>query len=271
MTHPFLRHEGPIVYAHRGGGAERPENSTAAFAHAMELGLTYLETDARLTADGVLMALHDDRLDRVSDGRGLVRERTAAEVASYRLRQADGTLSDERVPVLEDLLVGFPTARFNLDAKELATVGPLGDLIERLGLLDRCCVGAFSDDRLRRLRRRFGPELCTTLGPIEVARLRAASFGLPVGAFAGSVVQVPLSRAPAVGPFTLPFSVPIVDRRLVAAARRRAIPVHVWTINAAAEMHRVLDMGVDGFMTDAPSVAVDVLRARDQGHGDALT
>ena len=268
-THPFLDHGGPVVYAHRGGGAERPENSTAAFTHAVELGFRYLETDARLSADGVLMALHDDRLERVSNGTGPVSGRTAAELGRLRLRDADGGLSDEPIPVLEDLLRAWPAVRWNLDAKDASTVGPLGDLLERLDLFDRCCVGSFSDRRLDRLRVRFGAALCTSLGPREVARVRAAGFGAPVGPVLGRVAQVPARLPLPALPGAPRWSVPVLGGRFVEACRRRGLPVHVWTVNDPAEMASLLDAGVDGFMTDRPTVAAALLRSRGQWPGGA--
>ena len=275
VRHPFLDFEHPIVYAHRGGGVERPENSMAAFDHAVSVGFRYLETDARLTADGVLVALHDDRLDRVSDGRGLVGELSAAEVTSARLLGPDGRPSQERVPLLEEVLTAWPQARWNLDAKDAATVEPLGDLLERLEMLERCCVGAFSDQRLGRLRQRFGPALCTVLGPREVARVRAYGFGVPLVKLArlvaplGLVAQVPLSYELAVPtPRWLPrqprVSVPIVDRFFLTACRRFGIPVHVWTVNEPAQMVALLDRGVAGFMTDRPTAAAELLTSRRQ-------
>jgi glycerophosphoryl diester phosphodiesterase len=261
---PFLDHAGPIIYAHRGGGEEHPENSMAAFAHAVSLGFRYLETDARLSADGVLIALHDDRLDRVSDGRGLVSEHSAAHITSRRLRHADGTLSDERIPALDDVIAAFPAARFNLDAKDARTVGPLGDLIERFDLLARCCVGAFSDERLDRLRGRFGAQLCTALGPREVARLRVASIGMPMRRPVGHVAQVPMVAPLPLGRRVPPVRVPVVDRRFLAVCRRFEVPVHIWTVNDTAEMAALLDRGIDGFMTDRPSAAVELLRSRGQ-------
>lgn len=237
----------------------------ASFADAVAQGFTYLETDVRLSADGVLVALHDSHLERVSDGRGAVAEHTAAALVRMRLRHPDGSLSDERIPLLDDLVAAFPAAKFNIDAKEPATVGPLGDALERLDLLERSCVGAFSDERLNALRRRFGAALCTALGPREVARVRAAGFGLPAGSVAGRVAQVPVhAPVPVPLPAPLPRSVriPVVDRFFLAACRRLGVPVHVWTVNDAAQMEALLDRGVHGFMTDRPSVAADVLRRR---------
>lgn len=257
---PFLDEEGPIVYAHRGGGAEFPENSFAAFAHAVGQGFRYLETDARLSADGVLVALHDDHLDRVSDGRGLVSEHRAADIVRFRLRDAQGELTDERIPLLEDLLGRWPQARWNLDAKDASTVVPLGDLIERLGIVRSCCVGAFSDERLDRLRDRFGAELCTALGPKEVGRVRVASLGVPVGRLRGRVAQIPVRTPIPWAPRSPIVTVPLVDGWLLRTCRRLGLPVHVWTVNDPDEMVSLLRRGVGGFMTDRPSVAAAALR-----------
>jgi glycerophosphoryl diester phosphodiesterase len=259
----FLDHPGPIPYAHRGGGGERAENSMAAFANAVALGFRYLETDARLTADGKLVAIHDDRLDRVSDRTGLVAELTYDEVRQARLwGPGRAELTEERVPLLEEVFSTWPEARINVDAKEDRAVGPLADLVGRTGSLARVCVGAFSDKRARELRRRLGPGLCSVLGPLEVAAIRVASFGLPLVGVHGAVAQVPLRRR--VAPFV---EVPIVDRRFVARATRAGVATHVWTIDEADEMRRLLDLGVTGLISDRPTVLKQVLTDRGQWPG----
>lgn len=251
-----------MIYAHRGGGGEAPENSLAAFGNAVALGFRYLETDVRLSADGVLMAVHDGRLERVSNGRGLLLQHTASELSALRLRSADGSLSSQVIPTLEELVRTWPQARWNIDAKEDRTVGPLGDFLERHDLLERCCIGAFSDRRLGRLRERFGSSLCTSLGPREVAASRAACFGWPLRPTAGMIAQVPvrLPLGPAIGGRSA--AVPVVDRRFQDVCDRLGVPIHVWTVNDAREMRSLLDAGIGGFMTDEPRLAVAVLRER---------
>jgi glycerophosphoryl diester phosphodiesterase len=256
----FLDHPGPIPYAHRGGGGERAENSMAAFAHAVELGFRYLETDARLTADGKLVAIHDDRLDRVSDRTGLVAELTYDEIRQARLwGPGHATLSDERVPLMEEVFATWPEARINVDAKEDRAVGPLADLVIRTGALGRVCIGAFSDKRMRDLRRRLGPGLCSVLGPVEVGIVRAASFGLPLVGVHGAVAQVPIDRRLPLG-----AKLPIVDKRFVAKARKAGIGVHVWTIDDPDEMRSLLDLGVNGLISDQPTALKQVLTDRGE-------
>jgi glycerophosphoryl diester phosphodiesterase len=136
-------------------------------------------------------------------------------------------------------------------------VAALVDALQRAGAVDRVCIGAFSDRRLTRLRRLLGPRLCTSLGPGGVARLRSASYGGPSGRLSSPCAQVPTRQ----GRF------PLVDERFVRVAHRRGMHVHVWTIDDADEMRRLLELGVDGIMTDRPAVLREVLEARGQWVG----
>lgn len=249
-SYPFLDWPGPLAFAHQ--GAHSPdgpgENTMAAFEAAVRQGYRYLETDAHATADGVLVAFHDDRLDRLTDRTGLIGDLPWAEVRAARVRGRD------EIPLLEDLLTAWPDVRVNIDPKHDAAVDPLVELIERTGTVDRVCIGSFSDRRLARIRARLGPRICTSMGPRQVARLVAASRGLPAGSFSAACVQVPTKRGP----------VPLVTDRFLAAAHQRGLQVHVWTIDDPDEMHRLLDMGVDGIMTDRTEVLRSVLVDRGQ-------
>jgi len=240
---PYLDHPGPLAFAHRGGAEDAPENTMRAFAAAVALGYRYLETDAHLTADGVLVAFHDDRLDRVTDRSGLIADLPWSAVAEARI-------GDQAVPTLEELLVTFPDACVNIDPKADAVVGPLAALLTKLGALDRVGIGSFSSKRLARMRTLCGPRLVTSVGPSEIARLRYAPFDR----FPPRAVQVPVAR----GRFVL------VNERFLATCHARGMQVHGWTIDDPAEMHRLLDLGVDGLMTDRPAVLKQVLVERDQ-------
>jgi glycerophosphoryl diester phosphodiesterase len=249
-AHPYLEHPGPIAVAHRGGAGRHPENSLEAFAHAVALGYRYLETDVHLSRDGHVVAFHDAHLDRVSDRTGRLDAHDLPQLRQVRIGGA-GTLV-----TLEELLEAFPDRRINIDPKSDAVVEPLLEVLRRCDAVERVCIGSFSDARLARVRRQLGEALCTSAGPRAVARLRLASMGVPVRVPDIACVQVP-SRA---------RSVPVVDARFVQAAHRRSIQVHVWTIDDPVEMHRLLDLGVDGIMTDQPEVLRDVLVARGGWH-----
>jgi glycerophosphoryl diester phosphodiesterase len=245
---PFLDWPGPIAFAHQGahGAGGAGENTMASFEAAVALGYRYLETDAHATADGVLVAFHDDHLDELTDRSGAIADLPWAEVRAARVH------GHHEIPLLEDVLAAWPDVRVNIDPKHDAAVDPLVELIGRTDSVDRVCIGAFSDIRLARVRAGLGDRVCTSMGPRQVRRLVAASHGVPVGRFSAACVQVPVRH----GPVTL------VNERFVAASHKRGLQVHVWTINDAAEMRRLLDLGVDGIMTDRPDVLKAVLSER---------
>lgn len=228
----------------------------AAFAAAVAMGFRYLETDVHATADGVLLAFHDDRLDRVTDGHGVVSELPWSTVRAARVA---GT--DPIVP-LDELLETWPDVRLNLDPKHDAAVMPLIAALRRHRAIDRVCVGSFSMRRVARIRRLLGPALCTSLAPPEVLAVRFAAWRLPgAGGLAtrgaGACLQVPVREG----------IVPVIDRATVVTAHRLGLPVHVWTVDDPAEMERLLDLGVDGIMSDRPAVLRDVLERRGAWHG----
>ncbi len=248
---PFLDWPGPIAFAHRGGASEAPENTMPAFEHAVGLGYRYVETDVHVTADGELLAFHDDRLDRVTDRAGLLAELPWSTVRQARV---DGR---EPIPRFEDLLGTWPELRVNVDPKHDAAVEPLAEALLRTGAVDRVCVGAFSDKRLARLQHLVGGALCTSMGPRQVARLVAASRGMPGGAN----LHAPCAQVP-----TAQGKIPLVTERFVGTAHRRGVQVHVWTIDDPAEMARLLSLGVDGIMTDRPLVLKALLQERGAWH-----
>jgi len=242
--HAYFDVGGPLAFAHRGGASEAPENTLPAFQRAVDLGYRYLETDVHVTADGVVVAFHDDDLLRTCGVPGMIHLLPWREVAAARVGGV------EPIPRLTDLLEAFPDARLNIDCKTDAAAEPLGDELARAGVLGRVCVGAFSDRRLARLRRRFGPALCTSAGPIELGLLRVTGLAVP-GPLAA---QVPVTLR----------GVRVITDRFVRTCHRRGVEVHAWTIDDPAEMERLLDLGVDGIMTDVPATLKDVLSRRGQ-------
>ncbi|NLA37476.1 MAG: glycerophosphodiester phosphodiesterase [Actinobacteria bacterium] len=240
----------PLAIAHRGGASSWPENTMPAFQGAVDLGFRFLETDVHCTADGVLVAFHDDRLDRVTDRTGLICELPYAEVAKALV---DGL---EPIPLFEDLLRAFPDVRFNIDPKADDAVEPLARVLQQADAIDRVCVGAFSDARLERIRHLCGPGLCTSLGPKKVMQLLAASKpGI------GKVLRPRFVEGAAQVPHRAK-GVTVVTQGFVDTAHHLGLQVHVWTIDDPVEMHQLLDLGVDGVMTDQPAVLKGVLQAR---------
>jgi glycerophosphoryl diester phosphodiesterase len=261
--HAFLDVDGPIAFAHRGGAGDAPENTLPAFAAAIELGYRYLETDVHLTRDGVLVAFHDPRLDRVTDRSGAIAELSIAEVegadAGFSFSPDGGQSFPFRgrgvqVPRLESLLTRWPNARMNIDPKSDRCVGPLAALLDRLGAWDRVCIGSFSDRRIARIRALGRGRACTSMGPRAIAIARALAGTGRVPRLGADCIQVPIRFG----------RVHIVTAGFVRAAHRAGLPVHVWTIDDEATMHALLDLGVDGIMTDRLRVLRAVLEARGQ-------
>jgi len=240
--HPFLDWDGPIPFAHRGGASDVPENTMPAFQYAIDAGYRYVETDVQVTADGVLVAFHDNGLSRTTGRAGRISDLPWSEV---RTALVDGTAP---IPLLEDMLGTWPELRVNIDCKTDQAVPGLVATLRRCNALDRVCVGAFSDIRMRRLKATLGEGLCTALAPSGVVALR---FGRPRKRGA-ETAQVPARQGRLV----------VVTESFVVRAHALGIKVHVWTIDEAEEMHRLLDLGVDGIMTDRPLVLREVFEQR---------
>jgi glycerophosphoryl diester phosphodiesterase len=244
----------PLAMAHRGGAIEHVENTMPAFEASVALGYRYLETDVRVTSDGVLVAFHDPTLDRVTDRTG--------RVENLPWREVQTALIGGREPVvrLDDLLGAWPDVRFNLDIKAAGVLAPLVRAVRRLGVEDRICLASFSDARVAAARRLFGPEVCTSLGPRGVAALRLSSYSPRAAGLVriqAGCAQVPLHLG----------GRPLVDERFIAAAHARSLQVHVWTVDTEREAAELLDLGVDGLMTDRPGMLRDVLKDRGEWTG----
>jgi glycerophosphoryl diester phosphodiesterase len=238
----------PLAFAHRGGAAAGDENTAAAFERAVHLGYRYLETDTHTTADGVPVVFHDETLDRMLGRPGRVATLRYADLASIRVGGASV------VPRLGDVLAAWPQVRFNIDVKADAAVIPTVELVRRAGVLNRVLLASFSDARVARMRAALGPTLATSLGSRAVARLWGASRTpiRPIRTARAAAAQVPVRAG----------RLRIVDRRFVNHAHRLGLQVHVWTIDEPAEMRDLLDLGVDGIMTDHIDVLRDVYTAR---------
>lgn len=247
VRHPYLDHPGPIPFAHRGGAADGLENTVAQFRRAVGLGYRYIETDVHATADGRLVAFHDATLDRVTDGAGRIADLPWEDVRQARVA------GREPVPLFDELLETFPEVRWNVDVKAEPALSPLLDLLERANAWGRVCVGSFSEARVVRAQRLAGPRLATSYGTRGVLGLRLRSWGLPAALRRSAVAaQVPVSQS----------GVPVVDPLFLRAAHARGLHVHVWTINEPARMHRLLDLGVDGIMTDHIGTLREVMEER---------
>ncbi|MFC0082406.1 glycerophosphodiester phosphodiesterase [Aciditerrimonas ferrireducens] len=270
-----------LAYAHQGGAHEAPSSTLAAVEHALAVGATGIELDVHASADGVLVVCHDRTVDRTTNGRGRIAEMTWAELAAldnaywfvpgeehprdrpadaYPLRgraPADPTLRIARLEEVLDLLDEHPGVVLNLDIKATAPeVAPyeaaLAETLRRRGYEERTIVASFWDVATERFRA-LAPEIATSAGTVQVASFwRAVHRGEPVGPLPYQALQVPARHG----------SLTVVDELLVHAAHEAHLAVHVWTVNDPLTMGSLVDLGVDGIITDRPSALVGILAAK---------
>lgn len=248
----------PLLIAHRGGGRLRPEETLSAFAHAAELGADVLELDVHTTADGQVVCLHDDTVERTTDGSGSVHALTLAEVrtldAGYRFSPDGGSTFPYRgqgitIPTLAEVLEAHPSAWVSIEIKqsEPPMVDAVLEVLDATGAASRVVVVSFDDAVVADVRARR-PDIVTGMGAAEMAELLLLRPGREADyAPATTLAQVPSAS---------------VTPEIVERAARYGIRLHAWTVNDRAEMDALLDLGVHGIMTDDPALLAEVLSAR---------
>lgn len=269
MSHPYFDLERPIAIGHRGAAGLAPENTLASFERALELGAAILESDAHLTRDGVVVLLHDDRVDRTTDGAGAVRDLGLAELkrldAGFRFSPDGGASFPFRgrgltVPTLEEAFAAFPQARFNIELKEQVPGLVEGAVaaVRAASRADRTLLTSGEDPIMAALR----AHLDETGVPVAIGASPADVLGFVRAALEGGArpsnsmaLQIPARFG----------SQRLVTRELVEFAHRHCVQVHVWTVNDPDEMTALLDLGADGIVSDFPDRVAALAAARRAG------
>ena len=250
-----------LVIAHRGGGGLFPENTLEAFQYSARIGVDILELDVHQTADGALVVIHDSTVERTTDGQGQVRDLTLADLkkldAGFRFTPDAGKTFPFRgrgftVPTLEEIFAALPAMTFNIEPKQrnASTVTALCSLIRERKMSNKTIVGSFDQTTIEGFRRQC-PEVATSASPVEASKFLtlsktrlADSYSPPMQA-----LQVPQRLG----------GWQIITKEFVADANRRNLQIHVWTVNDEAEMQSLIDLGVDGIMTDYPDRLLNLL------------
>jgi glycerophosphoryl diester phosphodiesterase len=270
-----------IAYAHQGGAWESPSSTLHAIRHAMEVGATAVELDVHATADGELVVCHDATVDRTTAGHGTIASFTLAQLramdfsywwipgadvtpgrpaADYPFRGRAPADPSFGIATLREVLEQFPGVVLNLDIKQTApVVAPYEESLARLlaefGRTDDLIVASFLDPATDAFRR-FAPDVPTSAGTMATAEAwQAVQAGEDLPESPAVAFQVPERQGDLV----------IVDERFVAAAHRACKAVHVWTVNEAEAMERLLGMGVDGIISDVPTTLCGVLGSAGVG------
>lgn len=267
MRHPYFDLPRPVILGHRGAASVAPENTLVAFGRGLRDGATVIESDVHFTRDGVPILMHDAQVDRTTDGSGAVADH---ELGALRALDAGYRFSDEvrggypyrgqgvRVPTLREAFEAFPDARFNLEIKAPGRdrIGELVELVLEFEREERTLLVAGEDavqSELRSVLAETGarPALGASLGDI-LDVVRSAVEGRPPTTDS-MVLQVPRAFG----------GQPLVTPELVAHCHAHAIHLHVWTINDPDEMRALLELGVDGLVTDWPARLASLVGSRD--------
>jgi glycerophosphoryl diester phosphodiesterase len=255
----------PLVIAHADdtGLGKRPGNTLPFLAYVADLGVDVLEMDVHMTKDGQIVLIHDARVDRTTNGEGAVSELTLAEIRSLEVGvnwTQDGQSYPYRgqglqIPTLIEVFERFPSYPMNIEIKQEtpSLAEPLCALIRQYNMAEKVIVPSSSDTAIRDFRQAC-PEVATAPSTSEVRNFVLLNFVFLSGVLRPDyqAFQVPMASG----------GIPIVRRAFVDAAHRQNIQVHVWTINDRAVMETLIDMGVDGIMTDKPEMLLEMIEAR---------
>ena len=256
-SHPYLDGPRPRAYAHRGWQLDELaglENTMASFRRAVDEGFDYLELDVHATTDGIAVVHHDRTLDRTTDATGRIAARSAAELARVRVR---GVHRCEPIPRLADVLAALPATRVTVELKTGAAVRPVLDVLARLDAWDRVCVGGYHEPWLRAARALAGRELFTSMAQHSVVGLRLQGWQPRLHAALAPRVRGDLAQLPhRFGGVT------VVDADVLRVAHAGGREVHAWTVDDPDAMADLLDLGVDGIITDRPDLLRALLMAR---------
>ncbi|MBI3176165.1 MAG: glycerophosphodiester phosphodiesterase [Chloroflexi bacterium] len=264
-AHPYyLNAPRPLVIAHQGGDGLWPGDTLYAFEHAVDLGVDVLEMDAHITKDSQIVLMHDEKVDRTTDGTGLIEDMTLAQLreldAAYQWSSDGGQTFPFRgqgiqVPTLEELFQKFPQMRYVIEIK--LTRNPIGqplcDLIRKYDMQDRVMVASFHDDAMSAFRQAC-PEVATSAAKTEVT-----SFVLLGKIFLSGLLSPKFESLQVPYETSESYGVPVMTERFIREAHARNVKVEPWTVNDPDLMKQYIAWGVDGLITDRPDLMLEVL------------
>jgi glycerophosphoryl diester phosphodiesterase len=252
------------VIAHQGGDGVWPGDTLFAFEHAAAIGADVLEMDAHITKDSQIVLMHDERVERTTDGTGLIEDLTLAELskldAAYQWSTDDGQTFPYRgqgiqVPTLRQLFEKFPDKHFLIEIKLTGNPihKPLCDLIHEFDMQDRVVVASFHDDAMS-LFRQTCPDVATSASKGEVLPFVLLGKIFFSGWLSPQYqsLQVPYETSESYG-------IPVLTRRFIREAHAKNISIEPWTVNDPELMKQYIDWGVDGLITDRPDLMLEIL------------
>lgn len=239
---PYLNYSGLAVLAHRGGSIESYENTLASFAYAQSIGCKYIETDVQVSLDGIPYIFHDESLERITGIKSIFSSITSSEIDKIRI------FKDHPIPKLDTALKEFPELFFQIDLKTDLVAIPALEVIKKNNAEKRVCIASFNSNRLKQVKESY-PEMCLSMGPKEVVKLLLASFGLFKGEIPGDCLQVPIYS----------HGIKVVTKRFIKFVQSKNLKIMVWTINDKKTLKKLINMNVDGIITDTPKLLTELL------------
>ena len=239
----YLKYDGLEVLAHRGGAEESLENTIESFEYSISLGCKYIETDVQVSSDGIPYIFHDDDLKRICGIPKKFDSLSSQEIDKINIFDV------HKIPKLIDVLDVFPDTNFQIDFKTDEVVQPALDAIKKSKAFERVCVASFNSKRLKGVRKNY-PDICISMGPKEVYKTLAASFNLYKNNIPGDCLQIPMSY----------YGIKVVTKRFVNFLKLNGLKVMVWTINDVETFKFLIDLNVDGIITDRPKLLFEILK-----------
>ena len=240
----YLNYSGVAVLAHRGGSFESFENTIESFYYSQSLGCKFIETDVQVSSDGIPYIFHDETLTRLLGKNDVFSNLDSSEIEDLRIFES------HKIPRLDETLQTFPDMCFQIDVKTDEVAMPALEVIHKCRAEDRVCIASFNSPRLSRVNSKY-PEICLSMGPNEVSKMLLSSFGLYKKTIIGDCLQVPMYY----------YGIKVVTKRFVDFVHSKGLKICVWTINDEKTFKKLIDIGVDGIITDKPKLLFQVLNS----------
>ena len=240
----YLNYSGVAVLAHRGGSLESYENTIESFHYSKNIGCKFIETDVQLSSDGIPYIFHDDTFLRLLGKNIIFNSLDSSEIDKLRL------FENHPIPKLDTVLKTFPDLYFQIDVKTDEVALPTLEVIKKNNAMNRVCIASFSSKRLQNVYMQY-PDICLSMGPNEVLKMLLSSFGLYRKPITGHCLQIPIYQ----------YGIKLVTKRFVKFVHKKGLKICVWTINDETTFKNLIDIGVDGIITDKPKLLFETLES----------
>ena len=230
----YMNSSNIVPIAHRGASLVATENSFESFRKAFDLGYRIIETDIHSSKDGTAYIFHDNTLERLTGENLKISDLKDVDIDSLKVNKSS------IIPRLSNVFEEFPEGLFNLDAKTWEATIPITNTVKKMACSSRVCIGSFNDKHIDAIIRELGVETCHSMGTSNVFKFYlGAQLGIKQN-FTAQCIQLPIKQ----------FGISLITQKILRHARKLGIKIHFWTINNSGLIQKLLELDVDGIMTD---------------------